>query len=80
MVFITLFYSLGFPIYFVFSLILLCDSCSKWGVCWQNNMKNVKCISSSEAYILVKDQLAKAKAAVVQYQALLEKLQVVTGW
>ncbi|KAK2991102.1 hypothetical protein RJ640_021566 [Escallonia rubra] len=42
----------------------------------QNAMKNVKCISSSQAYILVRDQLVKAKADVVQYQAMFEKLQV----
>ncbi|CAK9149379.1 unnamed protein product [Ilex paraguariensis] len=42
----------------------------------QNTLKNVKCISSSQAYALLKDQLAKAKADVVQYQALFEKLQI----
>lgn len=42
----------------------------------QNTMKSVKYVSSSRAYLLVKDQLAKAKASVVQYQALYEKLQV----
>ncbi|CAK9153322.1 unnamed protein product, partial [Ilex paraguariensis] len=41
----------------------------------QNTLKNVKCISSSQAYVLVRDQLVKAKADVVQYQALFEKLQ-----
>ncbi|KAH6825748.1 hypothetical protein C2S53_006854 [Perilla frutescens var. hirtella] len=42
----------------------------------QSNLKNVHCICSSQAYLLLKDQLAKAKADVVQYQALYEKLQV----
>ncbi|KAK6140577.1 hypothetical protein DH2020_025684 [Rehmannia glutinosa] len=42
----------------------------------QSNLKNVNCICSSQAYLLLKDQLAKAKADVVQYQALYEKLQV----
>ncbi|KAK9273096.1 hypothetical protein L1049_017903 [Liquidambar formosana] len=42
----------------------------------QNTLKNVKCISSSQAYLLVRDQLAKSKAEVVQYQNLFEKLQV----
>lgn len=44
----------------------------------QNTVKSVKSVSSSRAYLLVKDQLAKAKASVVQYQALYEKLQVLT--
>ncbi|PIN03187.1 E3 ubiquitin ligase involved in syntaxin degradation [Handroanthus impetiginosus] len=42
----------------------------------QSNLKNVKCIWSSQAYLLLKDQLAKAKADVAHYQALYEKLQV----
>ncbi|KAG8391552.1 hypothetical protein BUALT_Bualt01G0199500 [Buddleja alternifolia] len=42
----------------------------------QSTLKNVKCICSSQAYLLLKDQLAKAKADVGQYQALYEKLQV----
>ncbi|WCJ22965.1 E3 ubiquitin-protein ligase BRE1-like 1 [Euphorbia peplus] len=42
----------------------------------QNSFKNVKCISSSRVYMLVRDQLAKSKAEVHQYQALYEKLQV----
>ncbi|CAI9765157.1 unnamed protein product [Fraxinus pennsylvanica] len=42
----------------------------------QNNLKNVKCVCSSRAYLLLKDQLAKSKADVVRYQALYEKLQV----
>nr|CAN69177.1 hypothetical protein VITISV_024408 [Vitis vinifera] len=41
-----------------------------------NTLKNVKCISSSSAYVLVTDQLEKSKAEVVHYQALFEKLQV----
>ncbi|GAV90855.1 zf-C3HC4_3 domain-containing protein [Cephalotus follicularis] len=39
-------------------------------------LKNVSCISSSQAYRLVRDQLEKSKAEVLQYQALFEKLQV----
>ncbi|XP_050237140.1 E3 ubiquitin-protein ligase BRE1-like 1 isoform X2 [Mercurialis annua] len=42
----------------------------------QNSVKNVKCISSSQACILVKDQLEKSKSEISQYQALYEKLQV----
>ncbi|KAL8062404.1 hypothetical protein ABFX02_02G145000 [Erythranthe guttata] len=42
----------------------------------QKNLKNVTCICSSQAYLLLKDQLTKAKVDVVQYQALYEKLQV----
>uniref|UniRef100_A0A5B7BUQ2 E3 ubiquitin protein ligase n=1 Tax=Davidia involucrata TaxID=16924 RepID=A0A5B7BUQ2_DAVIN len=42
----------------------------------QNNLKNVKCMSSSQAYVLVRDQLVKSKADVAQYQTLFEKLQV----
>ncbi|XP_022863394.1 E3 ubiquitin-protein ligase BRE1-like 1 isoform X2 [Olea europaea var. sylvestris] len=42
----------------------------------QNNLKNVKCICSSQAYFLLKDQLEMSKANVLQYQALYEKLQV----
>ncbi|KAL2234061.1 UNVERIFIED_CONTAM: E3 ubiquitin-protein ligase BRE1-like 1, partial [Sesamum indicum] len=42
----------------------------------QSNLKNVKSICSSKAYLLLKDQLAKARADVAQYQALYEKLQV----
>lgn len=44
----------------------------------QSNLKNVKCISSTQTYHLLQDQLAKAKADVVQYQVLYEKLQVVS--
>ncbi|KVH97077.1 Zinc finger, RING/FYVE/PHD-type [Cynara cardunculus var. scolymus] len=50
----------------------------------QNTLKNVKGIFSSEAFVLVKDQIAKARGDIVQYQALFEKLQVVEkdnlGW
>ncbi|XP_065859224.1 E3 ubiquitin-protein ligase BRE1-like 1 [Euphorbia lathyris] len=42
----------------------------------QNSFKNVKCISSSNVYMLVRDQLEKSKSEVLQYQALYEKLQV----
>ncbi|GKV12797.1 hypothetical protein SLEP1_g23900 [Rubroshorea leprosula] len=42
----------------------------------QNKIKSVKCISSSQAYLFVRDQLQKSKSEVLQYQALLEKLQV----
>lgn len=42
----------------------------------QNSLKNVKCISSSQAYMLIRDQLAKSKAEVPQCQSVFEKLQV----
>ncbi|KAJ9563155.1 hypothetical protein OSB04_008315 [Centaurea solstitialis] len=42
----------------------------------QNTLKNVKGIFSSEAFVLVKDQIAKARGDIFQYQALFEKLQV----
>ncbi|XP_073030529.1 E3 ubiquitin-protein ligase BRE1-like 1 isoform X1 [Primulina eburnea] len=42
----------------------------------QSNLKNLKFICSSQAYLLLKDQLAKTKADVVHYQALYEQLQV----
>ncbi|KAK4414625.1 E3 ubiquitin-protein ligase BRE1-like 1 [Sesamum alatum] len=42
----------------------------------QSNLKNVKSICSSKAYLLLKDQMAKTRADVAQYQALYEKLQV----
>ncbi|KAH8516624.1 hypothetical protein H0E87_004827 [Populus deltoides] len=42
----------------------------------QNLLKNVKSISSSQAYLLVRDQLEKSKSEVLQYRALIEKLQV----
>ncbi|KAL6495363.1 ubiquitin-like modifier hub1 [Orobanche gracilis] len=40
----------------------------------QGNLKNINCICSSQAYRLLKDQLAKAKADVVQYQVEKESL------
>ncbi|XP_021892764.1 E3 ubiquitin-protein ligase BRE1-like 1 [Carica papaya] len=43
---------------------------------FQNKLKNIEGISASQAYLLVKDQLEKSKSEVLQYQALLEKLQV----
>ncbi|KAF9615523.1 hypothetical protein IFM89_024150 [Coptis chinensis] len=43
----------------------------------QTSMKNVKHLSSTNAYHLVSDQLEKSKAEVARYQALFEKLQVV---
>ncbi|XP_019082403.1 PREDICTED: E3 ubiquitin-protein ligase BRE1-like 1 isoform X1 [Camelina sativa] len=42
----------------------------------QNKSKSVRCISSSQACLSLKDQLEKSKAAVFQSMALLEKLQV----
>ncbi|KAF7137671.1 hypothetical protein RHSIM_Rhsim07G0033400 [Rhododendron simsii] len=42
----------------------------------QNTLKNVNAISSSPAYVLARDQLAKSKADLVHYHALFEKLQV----
>ncbi|KAG7574937.1 Zinc finger RING-type [Arabidopsis suecica] len=42
----------------------------------QNKSKSVRCISSSQACLSLKDQLTKSKEAVFQYMALLEKLQV----
>lgn len=45
----------------------------------QNTLKNLKCITSSHAFQLVKDQIEKSKSDVLEYQALYEKLQVVTG-
>ncbi|GFY92696.1 histone mono-ubiquitination 1 [Actinidia rufa] len=45
----------------------------------QNTLKDVKGISSSQAYVLLRNELAKSKVDLVQYQALFEKLQVVTG-
>ncbi|GLU00395.1 hypothetical protein SLE2022_177700 [Rubroshorea leprosula] len=41
----------------------------------QNKLKSVRFISSSQAYLFVKEQLEKSKSEVLQYQALLEKLQ-----
>ncbi|TQD97812.1 hypothetical protein C1H46_016592 [Malus baccata] len=42
----------------------------------QNMLKNVECISSSQAYLLVRDQIEKSKSEVFECQALFEKLQV----
>ncbi|CAJ1780003.1 unnamed protein product [Sphenostylis stenocarpa] len=43
----------------------------------QNTLKNLKCITSSHAFQLVKDQIEKSKSDVLEYKALYEKLQVV---
>ncbi|KAI3742593.1 hypothetical protein L1987_60280 [Smallanthus sonchifolius] len=40
------------------------------------DLQNVKGIFSSEAFVLVKDQIAKARADIAQYQSIFEKLQV----
>ncbi|KAH9733328.1 E3 ubiquitin-protein ligase BRE1-like 1 [Citrus sinensis] len=42
----------------------------------QNTLKSVKCLSSSKAFLSVKNQLEKSKSEVFKYQALFEKLQV----
>ncbi|XP_022756960.1 E3 ubiquitin-protein ligase BRE1-like 1 isoform X1 [Durio zibethinus] len=42
----------------------------------QNTLKSVKSISSSQVYLLVRDQLEKSKSEVFRYQDLFEKLQV----
>ncbi|XP_076920914.1 E3 ubiquitin-protein ligase BRE1-like 1 isoform X1 [Bidens hawaiensis] len=42
----------------------------------QSSLKNVKGIFSSEAFVSVKDQIAKARADIAQYQSVYEKLQV----
>ncbi|KAF1895888.1 hypothetical protein Lal_00033951 [Lupinus albus] len=42
----------------------------------QNTLKNMKCITSSRAFQLVRDQIEKSKSRVLEYQALFEKLQV----
>ncbi|XP_061355965.1 E3 ubiquitin-protein ligase BRE1-like 1 [Gastrolobium bilobum] len=42
----------------------------------QNTLKNLKCITSSHAFQLVRDQIEKSKSEVLEYQALYEKLQV----
>ncbi|KAL5571647.1 hypothetical protein UlMin_021244 [Ulmus minor] len=41
----------------------------------QNQLRNVTCMSSSQAYLLVRDQIERSKSEVVEYQALYEKLQ-----
>ncbi|XP_040370193.1 E3 ubiquitin-protein ligase BRE1-like 1 isoform X2 [Rosa chinensis] len=42
----------------------------------QNMMRNAKCLSSSKAYLLVKDQIEKSKSEVFECQTIFEKLQV----
>lgn len=42
----------------------------------RNTLKNVKCMSASNAYLLLRDQIEKSKSEVLQYQALFQKLQV----
>ncbi|KAJ0799044.1 putative E3 ubiquitin ligase Bre1 [Helianthus annuus] len=42
----------------------------------QSTLKNVKGIISSEAFVLVKDKIAKARADITQYQSQYQKLQV----
>ncbi|CAH9083731.1 unnamed protein product [Cuscuta epithymum] len=42
----------------------------------QNMLKNVKTICSSHAYVMVKEQLLKAKADLAQYQSMYKKIQV----
>ncbi|XP_039034317.1 E3 ubiquitin-protein ligase BRE1-like 1 isoform X1 [Hibiscus syriacus] len=42
----------------------------------QNTLKSVKRISSSQAFLLVRDQLEKSKSEVFHYKDLFEKLQV----
>lgn len=61
-------------IFFLFTAIIFGAVCLD-----QNTLKNFKCITSSHAYQLVKDQIEKSKSDVLEYQALYEKLQVVTG-
>ncbi|KAF3440070.1 hypothetical protein FNV43_RR18348 [Rhamnella rubrinervis] len=41
----------------------------------QKTLKNVTSISSSQAYLLVRDQIEKSKSEVFGYQAMYEKLQ-----
>uniref|UniRef100_A0A803LI99 E3 ubiquitin protein ligase n=1 Tax=Chenopodium quinoa TaxID=63459 RepID=A0A803LI99_CHEQI len=42
----------------------------------QGTLKNVKLISCASAFKLVKEELEKSKADVIQYQAFFEKLQI----
>ncbi|KAK4783349.1 hypothetical protein SAY86_007723 [Trapa natans] len=42
----------------------------------QNQLKNLKCISSSQPWLLLRDQLEKAKLEVIHYQTLYNKLQM----
>ncbi|KAI4340768.1 hypothetical protein MLD38_025575 [Melastoma candidum] len=41
----------------------------------QNKLQNVQCLSSSQHCLALRDQLGKAKADLVHYQSLYEKLQ-----
>ncbi|XP_039027527.1 E3 ubiquitin-protein ligase BRE1-like 1 [Hibiscus syriacus] len=42
----------------------------------QNKLKSIKCISSSQAYLTMRDQLEKSKSEVFHYKDLFEKLQL----
>ncbi|XP_028798888.1 E3 ubiquitin-protein ligase BRE1-like 1 isoform X2 [Neltuma alba] len=42
----------------------------------QNTLKNLKCITSSHAFQLARDQIEQSKVEVLEYQTLFEKLQV----
>ncbi|CAN0921819.1 E3 ubiquitin-protein ligase BRE1-like 1 [Linum grandiflorum] len=42
----------------------------------QNSLKNIKCISSSQTFLLARCQLENSKAEVSSYQGIFEKLQV----
>ncbi|KAK4270506.1 hypothetical protein QN277_023535 [Acacia crassicarpa] len=42
----------------------------------QNTVKNLKCITSSHAFQLARDQIEQSKVEVLEYQTLFEKLQV----
>lgn len=42
----------------------------------QNTLKSLKGISSSQAFVLVKEQLAKSKTDALYYQTVFEKLQI----
>ncbi|XP_054781371.1 E3 ubiquitin-protein ligase BRE1-like 1 isoform X2 [Prosopis cineraria] len=42
----------------------------------QNTVRNLKCIMSSHAFQLARDQIEKSKVEVLEYQTLFEKLQV----
>lgn len=42
---------------------------------WQNSLKNMKCVSSSQAFQMVTEQLEEAQAKLMQYQALFVHLQ-----
>lgn len=62
----------------IFSVLIPCHF--NGNAVWQNTLKDVKHISSSEAYLSLNDQIEKSKAELDQYQLLWEKQQVVTGW